>query len=170
MFAAVGLGAFVLALLGLVFVRVYDDQLIRQTESELITQGVVVSELYRSRLRERVEPGYGLRAFAPGPSIPIEGSSLRPIFPSLRASDEVLPPPEAPSPRSILPAEPRAREAAEPLSALLREVNRSTLAGIRVVDIQGVIVASSASESDLGATLMGRQEVQEALRGEYRAV
>ncbi|MFY0577060.1 hypothetical protein ACN28S_24550 [Cystobacter fuscus] len=49
-------------------------------------------------------------------------------------------------------------------------MNRSTLAGIRVVDLQGVVVASSASESDLGATLIGRQEVQEALRGEYRAV
>ncbi|OJH41897.1 sensor histidine kinase [Cystobacter ferrugineus] len=169
-FTAVGLGAFVLALLGLLFVRVYDDQLIRQTESELITQGVVVAELYRSRLRERVEPGYGLMAFAPGPSMPIAGSSLRPIFPSLRASDEVLPPVEAPPPRSILPAEPHAREAAEPLSVLLQEVNRFTLAGIRVVDIQGVIVASSASESDLGASLIGRQEVQEALRGEYRAV
>ncbi|MFY0577061.1 hypothetical protein ACN28S_24555 [Cystobacter fuscus] len=110
-FAAVGLGAFVLALLGLVVVRVYDDQLIRQTESELITQGVVVAELYRSRLRERVEPGYGLMALSPGPSVPIAGSSLRPIFPSSGPRTRCCPPwrhprPGPSSPPSPMPARP----------------------------------------------------------------
>lgn len=170
-FTAVGLGAFVLALLGLVAVRVYDDQLIRQTEAELISQGVVVSEFYRARLRERVGSQYGLLALTPAPPPLVEGSPLTPIFPSLRASDEVLPPVEQPAPRAPLPAEPQALEAAGSLSALLHAVNRSTLAGIRVVDVQGVVVASSspAADSELGATLIGRQEVRAALRGEYRS-
>ena len=167
-FAAVGLGAFVLALLGLVFLRLYDDQLIRQTESELISQGVVVSEVVRIRLRERgVGERYGLSAFAPPPPTLSEESGLRPLLPSLRASAPVLPAVEAP-PRSILPADVHASEAGEPLSALLVEVGRSTLAGIRVVDFQGVVVASNYIDG--GASLMAREEVRAALRGEPRSV
>lgn len=163
-FAAVGLGAFVLALLGLAFVRVYDDQLIRQTESELITQGVVVAEVYRTLLREQVgSEEYGASRLAPWPFPVPGGTSLRPVLPSLRASDAAFPPVEDP-PRSSLLPEPRALRAGEQLSPLLVEVARGTLAGLRVVDAQGVVVASSGE--GVGKTLSGRVEVQRALRGE----
>jgi signal transduction histidine kinase len=167
-FAAVGLGAFVLALLGLAFVRVYDDQLIRQTESELIAQGAVIAEMYRALLNQRVgtEP-YGVGRLVSWPFPASEDTHLRPILPSLRASDEVLPPVEEP-PFSAIPAEPHAQRAGDELSPLLINVARSTLAGIRVVDTQGVVVASSAS--GLGTTLAAREEVRRALRGEPRGV
>ncbi|HEX8437136.1 sensor histidine kinase [Archangium sp.] len=168
-FSAVGLGALVLALLGLSLVRVYDNQLIRQTETELITQGVVVSEVYRALLREHVGPElYGTSRLVQWPPVP-PGAHLRPILPSLRASDEVLPPAEEPPPRSAIPPEPRALRAGERLSPLLFEVSRSTLAGIRVVDTQGVVVAASGV-SGLGTTLAAREEVLRALRGEPRGV
>lgn len=167
-FTAVGLGALVLALLGLSLVRVYDNQLIRQTETELIAQGVVVSGVYRELLHAKVGAGeYGLTRLAPWPFPPAEGSQLRPILPSLRAWDEVLPAAEE-APVSILPADPLARQAGDQLAPLLIHVGRSTLAGIRVVDIQGVVVASSAS--GYGTTLITREEVQRALRGEPRSV
>ncbi|WP_309896773.1 histidine kinase dimerization/phospho-acceptor domain-containing protein [Archangium sp.] len=167
-FAAVGLGTLVLALLGLAFVRVYDNQLIRQTESELIAQGVVVSEVYRELLRQQVgtEP-YGTSRLAPWPFPELPERPLRPILPSLRASDEALPAVEDP-PDSAIPSEPRAQRAGEQLSPLLLLVARSTLAGIRVVDTQGVVVASSAA--GVGTTLAGREEVLRALRGEPRSV
>ncbi|HYO55478.1 HAMP domain-containing sensor histidine kinase [Archangium sp.] len=167
-FAAVGLGALVLALLGLAFVRVYDNQLIRQTETELIAQGVVVSSVYRELLSAKVGTGdYGLTRLVPWPFPSPAGSHLRPILPSLRASDEVLPAAREP-PFSAVPAEPRAQQAGDQLSPLLIHVGRSTLAGIRVVDPQGVVVASSSS--GFGTTLMARDEVQRALRGEPRSV
>jgi signal transduction histidine kinase len=167
-FAAVGLGALVLALLGLAFVRVYDDQLIRQTETELIAQGAVVSEVYRALLNQEVgSEAYGVSRLAAWPFPGSEDAHLRPILPSLRASDEVLPPAREP-PLSAIPAEPRARRVGDALSPLLINVARSTLAGIRVVDTQGVVVASSAL--GLGATLASREEVRRALRGEPRSV
>lgn len=167
-FTAVGLGALVLALLGLSLVRVYDNQLIRQTETELIAQGVVVSGVYRELLHEKIGAGeYGLTRLAPWPFPPAEGSQLRPILPSLRASDEVLPAAEEP-PVSILPADLLAQQAGDKLAPLLLQVGRSTLAGIRVVDFQGVVVASSSSGH--GTTLISREEVQRALRGEPRSV
>ncbi len=168
-FSAVGLGALVLALLGLVLVRVYDNQLIRQTETELITQGVVVSEVYRALLREHVGTEvYGSSRLVQWP-FAAPAAHLRPILPSLRASDEALPPAEEPPPLSAIPAEPRALRAGKRLSPLLFEVARSTLAGIRVVDTQGVVVATSGISS-LGTTLAAREEVLRALRGEPRSV
>ena len=161
-FASVGLASPMLALLGLVWVRVYDNQLIRQAESELISQGVVISEVYRDLLRERMGGAeYGLTRLAPPP--PSYGSPLDPILPSLRASATVLPAVEEPSLSALLP-DPRALEAGAHLSPLLLQVGRTTLAGVRVVDPQGVVVASSAA--GLGTSLAAREEVQHALRGE----
>ncbi|WP_434391413.1 sensor histidine kinase [Melittangium boletus] len=166
-FASVGLGAFVLALLGLVFLRLYDDQLVRQTESELISQGVVIAEVVRAGLRERVGEGYGLSAFVPPPAPLSAESGLRPVMPSLRASAPVLPAAEAP-PRALLPVDAQVAPLGETLSALVTEVGRATLAGIRVVDFQGVVVASN--HTDVGASLVAREEVRAALRGEPRSV
>src|SRR2546421_199608 len=45
-----------------------------------------------------------------------------------------------------------------------REAQQYTLAGIRVVDYNGVVVATTAE--DLGASLVDREEVQRALQGE----
>ncbi|MFP2925920.1 sensor histidine kinase [Pyxidicoccus sp. 3LG] len=168
-FAAVGMAGFVLTLAGLSFVRVYDDQLIRQTESELIAQGAVVAEVFRERLRDSVGlRDYGRERTARWPfNIPLD-ERLRPILPSLKASDTALPPDEAPS-ASRVPAEPHAREAGTRLNPLLEQVRAATLAGIRVVDTEGVVVASSSPEL-LGTTLMERVEVQKALRGEPNSV
>jgi signal transduction histidine kinase len=163
-FAAVGIGAFVLALLGLSLVRVYDDQLIRHTEGELIAQGAVVAEVYRALLLEQ-GPGeaYGLARNSPWPFPVPAGTRLRPVLPSLRASSEWLPA-MAEAPRAFIPAEPHAQEAGKRLSPLLAESARATLAGIRVVDLQGVVVASSAT--GVGTTLAAREEVRRALSGE----
>lgn len=163
-FAAVGLAGFVLTLGGLAFVRVYDNQLIRQTEMELLTQGAVITEVYRAMLAERVGTrDYGKPRTAKWPFPIPDDKSLRPILPSLRASDEPLPPDEQP-PRSLVPGEPLAQEVGQRLGPLLENVRAATLAGIRVVDAGGVVVSSSSTEV-LGVTLGDRPEVQQALHG-----
>ncbi|NVJ04171.1 HAMP domain-containing histidine kinase [Myxococcus sp. AM001] len=164
-FAAVGVAGFALTLGGLAFVRVYDNQLIRQTESELIAQGAVVAEVFRERLRATVPAGaYGRERTAPWPFPIPDDTRLRPILPSLRASDATLPPGDTPQP-SRVPAEPLSQAAGLHLTPLLEQVRAATLAGIRVVDTEGVVVASS-SPALLWTTLADRTEVQRALRGE----
>jgi signal transduction histidine kinase len=168
-FAAVGVAGFVLTLAGLSFIRVYDNQLIRQTESELIAQGAVVAEVYRARLREAVaREDYGRLRTARWPFPIPDDKRLRPILPSLRASDAPLPPDETPA-LSRVPAEPHAREVGAGMGPLLEQVRAATLAGIRVVDTEGVIVSSSSPEL-LGATLADRPEVRKALLGEPTSV
>ncbi|MBI3181184.1 MAG: HAMP domain-containing histidine kinase [Myxococcales bacterium] len=163
-FTAVGLSAFALALAGLVGVRVYDDQLVRQTESELIAQGVVISEAFHNLLRDQAGAAeYGAPRTAPWPFPLPAGGELRPILPALSASAELHPPPSDP-PASGSPADARARRAGERLNPVLVRTSRATLAGIRVVDARGVVVASSGSGE--GTSLLGREEVARALRGE----
>ncbi|AKQ65828.1 two-component sensor histidine kinase [Myxococcus hansupus] len=165
MFAAVGVAGFMLTLAGLAFVRVYDNQLIRQTESELIAQGAVIAEVFRDRLRDAEPPDtFGRERTAPWPFPIPDDTRLRPILPSLRAADAPLPAGDTPK-ASRVPAEPLSQAAGQRLTPLLEQVRAATLAGIRVVDTEGVVVASS-SAALLGATLADRLEVQRALRGE----
>lgn len=167
-FAAVGVAGFLLTLAGLSFVRVYDDQLIRQTETELIAQGAVIAQVYRTELLAAVGgQDYGRERTARWPfQLPLD-PRLRPILPSLKASDPALPD-EAPRPSSV-PGEPLAQEAGRKLAPLLDQVRAATLAGIRVVDPEGVVVSSSSPEL-VGVTLVDRPEVQRALRGEPNSV
>jgi signal transduction histidine kinase len=167
-FAVVGVAGFLLTLAGLSFVRVYDDQLIRQTETELIAQGAVIAQVYRTELLAAVAgQDYGRERTARWPfQIPLD-PRLRPILPSLKASDPALPD-EAPRPSNV-PGEPLAREAGRKLAPLLDQVRAATLAGIRVVDPEGVVVSSSSPEL-VGVTLADRPEVQKALRGEPNSV
>jgi signal transduction histidine kinase len=77
------------------------------------------------------------------------------------ARDRVLPaPPEA---RFAQPPEPRALAAGAGLQPVLAEAQRVTLAGMRVLDRAGVIVASSREE--LGLSLAAQEEVAAALAG-----
>ena len=152
-FAAVGTLALFLLVGGLAWVRLYDDQLIRQTESELIAQAVVVAEVFAGELHGGASAG--------------PAGELAPILPALRASSPVLPAPEDP-PASQEQPDPEASKAGEALNATLQRVRRSTLSGIRVLDAHGVLVASSSTQ--LGSTYANREEVQRALRGEPNAV
>lgn len=166
-FAAVGVTALVLALLGLTWLRLYDDQLLRQTEGELIAQGVVLTEAYRAAVAERSPPPtFGLPRADPWP-FPVTPEGLQPVLPRLRASDPVLPAPED-APAAAEPSDALSSAAGEAVAELVRRAGRSTLAGIRVLDARGVAVASSGGGT--GASYAGREEVQAALRGSPRSV
>src|SRR3954462_10421220 len=78
-FAAVGVTALALALISLTWLRLYDDQLLRQTEGELIGQGVVLAEAYRAAVTSRAPPaaGYGVPRSDPWP-FPVTPDGLHP--------------------------------------------------------------------------------------------
>jgi signal transduction histidine kinase len=162
--AAVAVVAVVGAIGGLSLVRFYDDQLVRQTEGELLAQGAVLVEVFASKLAERLddERAYGLpvRVARPRAADP----TLTPLVPVLSANDPVLPAPPLAPPANTA-AEPRAQDAALAMAALLDQVSHTTLAGLRLVDVSGVVLASS-QEDVVGHTVEGRVEFQRALTGE----
>ena len=123
------------------YLRIYENALVRQTEAELIAQGAFIAALYREHLRE-APPDYGIPAQHPQQA---DGHYL-PILPRIDlASDPMLPGfyPSAPAETAI---DPLSLQAGKEVMPVLWDAARTTLAGIRVVNAQGVVIATSREE------------------------
>ncbi|HLO78512.1 MAG TPA: HAMP domain-containing sensor histidine kinase [Magnetospirillum sp.] len=158
--------ALLLPLSGLWVLRLYESALIRQTESELIAQGAVVASAYGAAWRDA-----GGRITIADPTVDPRWTR-RPGFdpqwlphPATLdlASDPVLPAAPEPQPAPH-PAQEAARAAGHAVAPILRETQRVTLAGMRVVDRDGIVVASTGDT--LGQSLAGQDEIRRALTGE----
>ncbi len=162
--AAVAVVAMVAAIGGLSIVRFYDDQLVRQTEGELLAQGAVLSEVFALQIAQRLEDEntYGVVATVQRPRA--ADPTLTPLVPMLRANDPVLPSPP-PAPAATQAADAVAKDAALAMGSLIEEVSKTTLAGLRLVDVNGVVVMSS-QEDVVGHSVETRVEFQRALTGE----
>ena len=163
------LAVLVLPLSGIWALRLYQSALIRQTESELISQAAIVAAVYRAAWRTAggrspTEAVADTRVQHPS------GDDARwlPRAANLDlAVDPILPPPPDPTPASA-PADAAARAAGDALAPMLREAQRTTLAAVRVLDRDGVVVASTGEA--LGRSLVGQEEVRRAMGGEAVSV
>src|SRR3954462_4490867 len=119
-FAAVGVTALALALLGLTWLRLYDDQLLRQTGGELIGQGVVLAEAYRAAVASRDPPaGFGIARADPWP-FPVTPGGLQRGLPRPRAGDRVRAAPED-APAAAVPADPISSGSGEAVAGLVTQ-------------------------------------------------
>ncbi len=165
-----------LPLAGIAVLRLYESELIRQTESELIAQGAIVAAAYREEVRRILgehpgadgntppSPGYGSPVDEACGNLENPDSPLNPMAAKLDlARDDVRPPAEDAVTASE-PADLSALQAALKIQPILSEAGRVTLAGIRVTDYRGTVVASTGSE--MGLSLLTREEVSRALKGQ----
>lgn len=154
---------------GAVFLRVYENTLVRQTEAELIAQGAAMGAFAASRW-----PGASADPASP-PAAPM------PVPPSISTydrrglqTDYYRPEALTIDLRSsrVLSERPRRRPEAEPapdaaavaadVGAALRATSRTTLASIRLLDRAGVVAAGGP---DRGIRLGDLPEVRAALAG-----
>jgi len=155
--------------------RLYETELVKGTESELIVQGMRIAAAYRQAIlreirsprdgRADVEPdAYGLPVGDPSLAKRFESKALNPVLPRLNfISDKILPPaPDPVAPDS--PADRYAQHAGLSVTPIVRAAQSMTLAGIRVTDYRGTIVATSSGEG--GLSLAAWEEVRGALAGE----
>lgn len=144
-----------LPVLGFSALRLYESALVRQTESELVAQGVVIAAAYRALLD-------------PAPPAPLEDLRWQPSLPQLDlARDVVLPPLPEPA-AAARPADPQSLRAGQRLQGILRESQHHTLAALRVTDAQGVVIAAT-NDRLLGLSLAAHPEVRSALAGGFAA-
>ncbi len=144
----------VLPLGGLWLLRLYESALVRQTETELVAQAAVIGAAYEAAWHGGAPPPPGA------------GWAPRSAVLDL-ARHAVLPPaPDAPAPDR--PADPRAMAVGTALMPVLAAAQRITLAGMRITDAAGIVVASSGGE--MGRSLAERAEVAAALAGRPAAV
>ncbi|MEA3065354.1 MAG: two-component system, OmpR family, sensor histidine kinase ChvG, partial [Sphingomonadales bacterium] len=138
---------------GAVFLRVYENTLVQQTEAELIAQGAVLAGAYRADWPE---------AFTDPPPGP-----LRPERPTidLRAMPVLA---KQPDPRpSRRPPDPRAARAAAALKPVVNDTIRSTLAAVRLMDAHGTVLLG---RGDVGMSYLHLPEVAAGAAGRTRTV
>jgi signal transduction histidine kinase len=160
----VNLLVLLLPLGSIALLRILETHLLRQTEGALLSQGAVLVAVYRQALREELgDEGATYGHAANAQHLPPD-EDLIPLEPNLHS---IRNDPRATSPPPTMPThspDPRAQAAGARLGPALEHSRRTTLAGIRVVDPQGVVVGSTKGE--LGLSLAQREEVRRALRGE----
>lgn len=130
---------------GAVFLRVYENSVVRQTEAELSAQGAVLASAYRAFWkagRAAAEPA----AIVP-PERPTIDLSVMPVLPAQPGAE----------PRAG-PFEPRALAVA----AALRPIARPSLAAVRILDRDGRVLIG---RGDVGASYAHLPEVRDALAG-----
>jgi two-component system, OmpR family, sensor histidine kinase CreC len=154
-----------LPLVGLFFFRLYDNQLIRQTQAELIAQSKVLAAVFAREVDSR-RSSIVLGAELPTEARAESDDRVTPIRPALdlTGNDLLMRRPDArPASRS---ADSAYVEIGQRMMPIILDTQKVTLAGFRILDPQGVVIAGRA---EVGQSLAHIEEVAAALKGQYRA-
>ena len=163
----------VLPLAGIQVLRLYESALVRQTESELIAQAAFITAAYRSAFDrvlayeqpEGTTSELDQHSRAQHSSSEPQGVTYR--APILDLVDSTILPPQ-PEP-ALLPANTRPDRLAyiigQDLESILKDAQRMTLAAIRIVDHNGIVVATTGE--DRYTHLLDTEEVVLALEGQH---
>lgn len=157
-----------LPLVGLFFFRLYDNQLIHQTQAELIAQSRVLAAVYAREVEARSADGITLGAAIPTDARPERDDQMTPIRPALDLAagrDLLRRRPDAVA--ATTPASPAYLEIGTRLMPIILDTQKVTLAGFRILDPRGVVIAG---RDEVGQSLAHIEEVAMALQGQYRAV
>jgi signal transduction histidine kinase len=156
-----------LPLVGLYFFRIDENQLVHQTEAELIAEGAVLVPVFQREIERSVPESVPLGAAVEKQPDPTPDDPYRPILPALDlGTDELLGlRPDARAPAA--PADPAFLAVGARLSPILVEAQRVTLSGFRLLDPQGVVIAG---RGEIGQSLAHVEEVADALHGHFRSV
>ena len=147
------------------FFRLYENELVRQTESELIAQGAYISALYKQTIHPLIinNATYGNPTTAKPENMDKKYNLIAPILDLTSAT--IYPP--RPQAEQGLPADETALKVGKIIFPAIEEATATTLAGVRIVDYQGVVVAGR-EETEL--SLAHIDEIIPALKGNYTAL
>ncbi|MGI0119032.1 ATP-binding protein [Zooshikella sp. RANM57] len=166
-FFIVGLVILCLPLGSIVFFRIYENELVHQTELSLISQAAVLSAAYKAKVSNIIgsSPDYGKALSLP--QKPLVDHYYNPIRPQLDlASHDVLPRrPDGIKPNQVPDAV--ATEAGIWMLPVLLESQKNTLAGMKILDFKGTVITG---RKEVGLSFAHLPEVQAALQGKYSTV
>lgn len=166
--SAVILSVLVLPLVGLIFFRLYENQLVRQTEGELIAQAAMLAAVYERAIAE-AEPGafpVGVARPSHDPAV-TEDERYAPILPRLDLTTSRILPTRPPAIFVTEPPTPEALRIGADLTRVIEQAQRTTLTGFRLLDAQGRVIGG---RSDVGMSFSHTEEVETALSGRFGAV
>jgi signal transduction histidine kinase len=129
------------------FLRVYENTLVQQTEAELIAEGAMLEAAYKTLWRDGA-PDRSVRRLAPEPP----RIDLRTM--EIRAPQ--------PDPVPAGPPDPHAQQVARVLAPIVADASSVTLAATRLLDSHGIVVLGT---DDLGRSYAELPEIRAALSG-----
>lgn len=155
-----------LPLAGTQLFRLIDNQLLRETERELIAQGAVFAAIMAREIEQA-----GIDSDKIGPKMlndqHLAQTRYQPLVPKLDlGSDAILPPRPKPVANPGL-INSSYLKIGEILSPIILQVQKNTLAGFRILDFQGIVIAG---RNEVGLSLAHVAEVMGALSGAYHSV
>ena len=156
-----------LPLFSLYFLKVYQNQLIQQTEAELIAQAAVLAATFRREVETSVPESVALGAQAPPVAPQPHFEPYQPIWPELELVSESVLPPRPEARPAAAPADPAFVALGARMMPDLKNTQYVTLAGFRLLDPQGVVIAG---RDEVGLSLAHLEEVREALQGRFKGV
>ena len=161
------LSVLLLPLFTLYFLRVYQTQLIQETESELIAQSAALAATFHREVASTIPPDVALGVKLPSAREAQPGNAYQPIWPKLELANEtVLPPRPAAQPPQV-PVNPAFATLGARMAGDLAATQNVTLAGFRLLDPNGIVIAG---REEVGLSLAHLEEVAEALQGRFAAV
>ena len=166
-FLAVSFVVLILPLGGVYFLRIYENELVKQTELELISQAAFIAAAYKREVAmlagDLKGRDYGIRVNVP----PQEDDYFTPVGARLDIRTAEIKPRPQEAQKTDLRADRMALEAGSRLTPLLLEAQRTTLSGVRILDHQGVVIGGRA---DIGLSFAHLEEVQRAKTGQYASL
>ena len=169
----VNLTVLILPLVGVLFFRFYENELVRQTEIALNSEASVIAAIYKQNLSDRLSDpsNYGLQA----KKDPIvnryshrrqraSDDYYTPVFPKIDLSEDEVLPPRPDGIENLQKADKAAVAVGEQLSTIIMESQKVTLSGLKVLDYQGIVVAG---RREIGLDFSAVTEVQQALLGQH---
>lgn len=145
---------------GIYFFKLYENELIRQTESELIAQSAYITALFKQEV--------GQKEYGTPLTIPIhkQGEIYTPILPQLDLYHTAILPPRPAAMPAILPTDHTALAISKTITPILHDAHLTTLVGISLMDYRGTVIMGK----ETGLSLSHLPEVQSALRGQAVSV
>lgn len=154
---------------GIVFFRVYENQLIQTTEAELISQSAAIAAIAAQQLKSVETESLPLGEMVPEPQthysyVRMSLGEWSPQVPVLDLNKTPIQPARPGPKQATSPPHPIYMAIGAELDPVLRETQRLTLAGFRVLDANGVVIAG---RDETGRSLAHVSEVERALSGQY---
>jgi signal transduction histidine kinase len=159
--------------LGAVFLRVYENTLVRQTESELITQGAALVAAAGGRFAGANKPPATISARRDYGDV--DTGYYKPEPPKIDLSQSEIEP-ERPDPEMVsAQPNPASLALAERMQPIIEQTGRTTLASIILLDAKGAILTggwagrSYAGLPEVAAALAGHSVTKLRYNGDYQA-
>lgn len=147
---------------GIYFFKLYENELVRQTESELIAQGAFISAMFRDAIPRAVKKKFGYDLIDPPPPL---DETYKPVPTALDMSQKHVRPSRPDAMLSGIAPDPHAQDVAQRLWPVLQESRLTTLAAYSLMDANGTVLAGP----EAGLSLAHLPEVQLAMQGQYNA-